>query len=280
MQAAINYIRKELHSLYSQSEIQSITYLLLEKITGLTRLSLLVNKNTIISPEQRKELESFVEKLKKNMPVQYVLENADFYNLHFNVNESVLIPRPETEELIDWVRSENPLSEPLHILDIGTGSGCIAVTLKNIFHSSFVDAYDISEEALEVAAENARRNHVEIKTCLVDILNVENVPDRWDIIVSNPPYIPEREKRVMEDNVLAYEPHIALFVPDDDPLRFYRKIIIFAASHLHPKGKLYFEIHYDAGEPLVELLLSQGFSEVELRQDIAGKDRMIRAVKA
>lgn len=277
MQRAYEYIKAELRSVYTDSELQNISYLLFEKLTGLSRAQLLINKSTTFSMEQRKELESFVEKLKKYTPIQYILGNADFFGLEFEVNESVLIPRPETEELVEWIMNENPTDSPLRMLDIGTGSGCIAVALKKVFPTASVHAYDISAEAIKLATKNAESNNLSVNFKVFDILNPESTDDHWDIIVSNPPYIPEKEKVNMHSNVLDYEPHLALFVPDEDPLLFYRKIADFASTHLRKGGKLYFEIHYDAGNHIVKLLRERGFSDVELRQDLSGNDRMVRA---
>jgi len=216
--------------------------------------------------------------LKKHVPIQYILGETEFYGLPFRVNDSVLIPRPETEELVDWIRSENNRNEALNILDIGTGSGCIAIALKHEFPNAAVEAFDISDKALETARSNAGLNKLDVEFSKVDILNVADQSKKWDIIASNPPYIPELEKSEIEANVLEHEPHLALFVPDNDPLLFYRHIALFAKKQLNPNGKLYFEIHRDYGKECMELLASLGFSEIELRKDISGNNRMIRSV--
>ena len=278
MQTAFENIQSELQGLYPETEIKSFSYLIIGKLTGFSRTEIFVNKYTLFSIEQQHVLESFIEKLKKYIPIQYILGETEFYGLPFYVNESVLIPRPETEELVDWICVENNKSGQLDVLDIGTGSGCIAIALKHEFTKSTVDAFDISKEALVTAQRNATRNNLEVKFEVVDILNAPAISKKWDIIVSNPPYISENEKDTILPNVLDHEPHLALFVPDNDPLLFYRKIAIFAQEHLKANGKLYFEINREAGKQSVELLSGMGFGNVELRKDISGNDRMVRAV--
>ena len=276
MQNAINYIHSELKDIYPATEIKSFTMLIVEKLTGFSRAQIIVNKNTAFSLKQHHEIESFIDKLKRFVPIQYILGETEFYGLNFIVNESVLIPRPETEELVDWIQKENDKSANLNILDIGTGSGCIAISLKHEFPNATVDAFDISDKALETAKLNAKQNNLEVNFSIVDILNVPEITKKWDIIVSNPPYIPESEKTEIHANVLDYEPHLALFVPNNDPLLFYRQIGMFAQKHLNPNGKLYFEIHRDAGETGIELLNDLGYKSVELRKDISGNNRMLR----
>ena len=279
MQAAILHIQSELQGLYPDTEIKNFCNLIVENLTGFSRIEIILNKNTIFSDKQRNEVDSFIEKLKRFVPIQYILGETEFYGLPFFVNESVLIPRPETEELVDWVQSENDRSARLRILDIGTGSGCIAISVKKEFSNSTVDAFDISEKALETARRNANRNKLEVNFSRIDILGSPEFNTKWDIIISNPPYIAEQEKSEILPNVLDHEPHLALFVPDDDPLLFYRHIALFAQQHLQPNGKLYFEIHRDAGLACVSLLTGLRYHDVELRKDISGNDRMVRAIK-
>ncbi|MFT3753085.1 MAG: peptide chain release factor N(5)-glutamine methyltransferase [Paludibacter sp.] len=276
MQSVLQHIKSELQGLYPETEIKSFSYLIIEKLTGFSRTEILINKNTLFSDEQRNVIESFIEKLKKFVPIQYILGETEFYGLPFNVNESVLIPRPETEELVDWIRSENNRDKNLQILDIGTGSGCIAISLKHECPKATVDAFDISETALETATNNANSNRLEVNFSKVDILNAPDFDKKWDIIVSNPPYVLENEKSQMHSNVLEYEPHLALFVPDSDPLLFYRGIALFAQKHLTDNGKLYFEINREYGKETVEMLSELGFQDIELRKDISGNDRMVR----
>jgi len=277
MQAAIIHIRSELQGLYPDTEIKSFSNLIIEKISGFSRTEIIVNKNTLFSEKQRHVIENFIAKLKEYIPIQYILGETEFFGLPFRVNESVLIPRPETEELVDWIRNENDRNANLGILDIGTGSGCIAISLKHEFTNATVDAFDISEKALETAQSNATLNKLEVNFSKVDILNTPEMEQKWDIIVSNPPYVTELEKSGILPNVLDYEPHLALFVPDNNPLLFYHCIAIFAQQHLKPKGKLYFEINRQFGKATVDLLTAMGFGNVELRKDISGNDRMVRA---
>ena len=278
MQAAIIHIRSELQGLYPDTEIKSFSNLIIEKVSGFSRTEIIVNKNTLFSDEQRHVIENFIEKLKEYVPIQYILGETEFFGLPFHVNESVLIPRPETEELVDWIRNENDRNANPSILDIGTGSGCIAISLKHEFTNATVDAFDISEKALETAQSNATLNKLEVTFSKVDILNAPETYQKWDIIVSNPPYVTEQEKSTILPNVLEHEPHLALFVSDNGPLLFYRCIAVFAQQHLKPKGKLYFEINRQFGKATVDLLTAMGFGNVELRKDISGNDRMIRSV--
>ena len=278
MQNFIQYIQSELQGLYPEKEIRSFTQLIIEKLTGFSRTEIIVNKNTLFSEKQRIEIETFIEKLKNFVPIQYILGETEFYGLTFSVNNSVLIPRPETEELVDWIIKDVDNNANCYILDIGTGSGCIAISLKHKFSNSTVDAFDISEEALETALENAERNNLEVNFMNIDILTTPNFDMKWDLIVSNPPYVLENEKEAMLPNVLENEPHVALFVPDNDPMLFYRKIAEFAQSHLQHNGKLYFEINRQYGKSTVDLLTEMGFTDIELRKDIFGNDRMIKSV--
>jgi release factor glutamine methyltransferase len=278
MQTALQHIKSELEGIYPETEIKSFSYLIVEKLTGFSRTEVIVNKNTLFSIEQHHVIESFIQKLKKFIPIQYILGETEFFGLTFNVNESVLIPRPETEELVDWIRNESNGNSNLKILDIGTGSGCIAISLKHEFPTAEVDAFDISENALKTAQNNANINKLSVQFTKVDILNASHTLNKWDIIVSNPPYVLENEKTDMDANVLENEPHLALFVPDNDPLLFYRNIAIFAQKQLNNNGKLYFEINRQYGQATIELLCNIGFTNIELRKDISGNDRMIKAV--
>jgi len=278
MQKTLLHIQSVLTGLYPDQEIRNFSYLIIEKLTGFSRTEVYVNKNTLFSSEQQHEIESFIEKLKKYVPIQYILGETEFYGLPFYVDESVLIPRQETEELVEWIRNENDRTAELRLLDIGTGSGCIAITMKHEFTNSVVDAFDISVDALETARRNASLNNLSINFSEVDMLNAPDFPTKWDIIISNPPYITEHEKDGILPNVLEYEPHLALFVPDNDPLLFYRTIALFAQKHLKDNGKLYFEINREAGQSCIELLTLMGYRDVELRKDISGNDRMVRAV--
>ena len=270
-------MENELKEFYPQYEIKSFYYLIVEKLTSLSRTEIIANKNTAFSEHQHQLLLAFIARLKNFEPIQYILGETEFYGLPFLVNEAVLIPRPETEELVDWIQKENDTNATIDILDIGTGSGCIAIALKHEFCNATMTAFDISESALQIAQSNALRNGQTVQFRQVDILNSSNKLSTWDVIVSNPPYIPEQEKEQIASNVLNHEPHLALFVPNQDPLLFYRTIALFAKKNLRPKGKIYFEIHRDAGRSCMELLSLLGFENIELRKDISGNDRMIRA---
>lgn len=226
----------------------------------------------------QKELKQIESRLLKNEPVQYVLGEADFYGLKFKVNPNVLIPRPETEELVYWVLG-NKLQKEARILDIGTGSGCIPITLKKKLPFANISAIDVSQSALEIAKINALKNEVEINFSLVDILNKKDwtTLPQFDIIISNPPYIPHQEKVVMPKNVLDFEPTLALFVENDNPLLFYETIGLFAQKHLTENGLLFFECNEFNAPKVVNLLKKQGYQTVDLEKDMEGKERMIRA---
>jgi release factor glutamine methyltransferase len=275
MQQAIKYIRSELSDIYPDDELLSITRLIISKITAYTFTEILVNKNTIFSQHQRDLLEFYLEKLKKRTPVQYVLGETEFCGLDFVVNEAVLIPRPETEELVEWIVQEaNPASV---ILDIGTGSGCIAVSLKSCLPRTEVYACDISLEALNVARQNAFKNNLPVSFFEMDVLKTNHSERKYDVIVSNPPYIPKSEIASILSQVKDFEPHQALFVPEDDPLLFYRRIAVFAGDFLLPGGKLFFETHRDYARECMILLQKEGFENIVIKKDISGNNRMLRA---
>ncbi|MBS1654984.1 MAG: peptide chain release factor N(5)-glutamine methyltransferase [Bacteroidetes bacterium] len=281
IQEAMQELTGRLESLYDKSESSSITNILLEHITGLSRTQRIIQKDKSLTGEQEKQLDGSVTRLLKYEPVQYVLQEAWFAGLKYFVNENVLIPRPETEELIDWIISDCkfPIRE-LSILDIGTGSGCIPVSLKRKFRKANVYACDVSDAALKIAQLNAERLQADIRFFRVDFLNRsswESLPE-VTLIVSNPPYIPLKDKDSMQDNVVQYEPHIALFVPDNDSLIFYNAIADFATIKLKPGGNIYMEIHENLSTGVARLFESAGFV-TEIRKDMQGKDRMIKAFK-
>ena len=280
MQQFLKDLQTSLKGEYSESEIHAIGMLILEKLTGFSRIWLLIHKELKLNDEQNIIASQYLERLKNHEPIQYILGETEFYGLKFKVNPSVLIPRPETEELVEWVKPPHPpkggfLSGTPTLLDVGTGSGCIAVALKKKFPSANVSAMDISPEALALAKENAALNEVNIEFIQDDILHPAATDRKWDVIVSNPPYIPASEQRYLHKNVTDFEPHLALFVQDNDPLIFYRKIAEFALSHLTAGGRLYVEIHQSLGRQCCQLLESMGFQSVELRKDLSGNDRMI-----
>ena len=276
MQNPKYFIKSELKDLYSPDEISSLTRLILEKEFAIPFADILACKFNHLSDAEMQKLTEIVGKLKNSEPIQYILGETDFFGLAFYVNGSVLIPRPETEELVQWVleSAENKL---MKILDIGTGSGCIAVTLAKKLPSAEVHAWDISEDALEVARKNAERNGVKVIFVKRDMLLEPVSDEKFDIIVSNPPYVTEVEKTEMQENVLNFEPHLALFVPDDNALVFYEKIADFALTNLNKDGKLFFEINRAKGADIAHLLEEKGFTNIELRKDISGNERMVMA---
>jgi len=272
----------ELSALYDEKEIDSFFYLILESFHRKKRIDLALEPEMEMDALQLLRWESALAELKKQKPIQYILGETEFYGLPFLVNENVLIPRPETEELVALILAEGKGKREkgkVRILDIGTGSGCIPIALKKNLPEAEVSAIDVSEEALATAMKNAELNQVDVHFRLQDILATEDLESSFDIIVSNPPYVRHLEKIEIQPNVLQYEPHLALFVADNDALLFYRKITALAQKHLTLKGKLYFEINQYLGKETVALVESFGFTEVRLHQDIYGNDRMISAVK-
>jgi release factor glutamine methyltransferase len=279
MKAGIASIRKELAGIYSKEEIESLIFLIFEKLKGYSRTQFLLAKDEVLKAEELEEVSQMVTRLKNHEPIQYILGETEFYGLPFYTVPGVLIPRPETEELVQWIIQENRLTESV-ILDIGTGTGCIAVALRKNIPDSRVFACDISPVCLETTKRNAVRNNADISVFQCNILNSEfeaELPG-LDIIVSNPPYVQEKERKDMDQNVLDHEPALALFVSDDDPLIFYSRIADFASIHLNDGGSLYFEINEAFGSECSVMLLEKGFSEIKLKKDIHGKDRMIRSV--
>ncbi len=272
----LQFFTNELSNIYDRDEISSVFYLVTEHLTGMRRSQAIMAHNDLLSADAHKGYIKILERLKAGEPLQYVLGEASFFELTFRVNKNVLIPRPETEELVDWVIRSCNTRKGLQILDIGTGSGCIAVSLKKFIPEAVVTALDISEEALEVAGNNALLNEVDVHFVQADILTFSTA-DKYDIIVSNPPYIGGSEKAEMHANVLDFEPHLALFVADERPLLFYEAIADFAKVSLRIGGLLFFEINARYGIETVQMLSSKGFTNIELKQDMQGNDRMIRA---
>ena len=262
---------------YPAGEVTALIRIIATELLGVSQMAYFLKDDIAFTAEQEALLDNAIERLKKQEPIQYILGYSDFCDLRFKVTPATLIPRPETSELVEWVASEATGNE--HILDIGTGSGCIAISLANKMPQGNVTAWDISNAALAVATENSKANNCLVTFEQVDILAYQPTDAQFDIIVSNPPYIKEVEKEQMYSNVLDWEPHTALFVPDNDPLLFYRTIAIKGLSLLRPGGKLYFEINRAHGQETVEMLKSLGYTGIELRKDFADNDRMIRAVK-
>ena len=269
---------KDLISIYDDKEIERFFYLILEKKHQLQRIDLALNPELELNESQLQEWNAILNQLKNQKPIQYILQETYFYGLPFYVDENVLIPRPETEELVELIISKNlnfQQSNNLKILDIGTGSGCIACALAKNIPNASVFAIDVSEKAIEVAKRNAILNEVEVTFLQKNILEMDDLKQQFDIIVSNPPYVRHLEKAEINKNVLEYEPHLALFVEDNDALLFYRKIAVLAKKSLSPNGQLYFEINQYLGSATVELLESYGFKNVKLIKDIYSNDRMI-----
>lgn len=269
---------------YDSREAASLAWLSISHVCKLERAEYLNLKDTEVPTDKKQSLLKILEELKTGKPLQYVIGETEFYGLTFIVNRSVLIPRPETEELVEWILSD--LRKPkisiegLKIIDIGTGSGCIPISLKKNLPEAQLYALDISTEALGVSKQNAALNQTMVNFIQADILNLLNKQpsdEKFGIIVSNPPYVTDAEKKQMLPNVLQHEPHLALFVPDNDPLIFYKAIADFAIKHLDTTGSLYLEINENLGEETVQLLKQMGFKNIELRQDLSGKDRMIRS---
>lgn len=273
---------QQLSAIYTKSEATAMTRMLFEERFGLSLTDLLLGKDSNLSEKERTELQIIVERLLKNEPIQYVLGRTTFCGMNIGVAPGVLIPRPETEELVAWIASdyEHIHTPPTHnVLDIGTGSGCIALALAE--QGFKVEAWDISDEALDIAQKNAERLELNVYFKKEDILHTDYSETRtqYDIIVSNPPYICQQEGAEMERNVLDYEPHLALFVPDNDPLLFYRAIARFAQKALNADGALYYEINRAYSKETAEMLKKEGFQKIEIRKDQFGNDRMIKAIR-
>jgi release factor glutamine methyltransferase len=278
--------QNELHPLYEKDESDEIIFLVFEavipKIIG-TKADLIMKKEELISDVEHTRFEEILSELKMNKPVQYILGYSWFYGMKFIVNEDVLIPRPETEELVRKVISHfSFLKSQISILDIGTGSGCIAIALKKNLPNAIVSAMDISSKALDVAKRNAEMNEVKINFIQDDIFHLrtsDSVRRNFDIIVSNPPYVPLSDKPSLHQRVIAFEPHLALFADENDSLNFYKAISDVALQLLRPNGELYFEIHESAGCKVKELLSTKGFKNIDVIKDIQGKNRIIKATR-
>lgn len=265
--------------MYTQGEIKNIIRIIFEKLKGYSQVDIIMHSDEELSDFIKNEINSVLERLIKHEPIQYIFNEAYFQGFHLKVNQHTLIPRPETEELVDIIIKDNSYTD-LRILDIGTGSGAIAIALARSLRFPIIDAIDISQEALRTAKENADKLKVKVNFFRKDILKVDsNDNDIYDIIVSNPPYITEQEKADMEKNVTDFEPHTALFVPDNDPLLFYRAITQYATKALKPGGRIYFEINSRFGNETAELLTKNGFSDTMIIKDMYGLDRFVFASK-
>ena len=268
--------RSELYPFFDEQEIDSFFYLVLEKFHQLKRVDLALQPNLKVSESELVQWKLVLEQLKNQKPIQYIVGETFFCDLIFKVNEHTLIPRPETEELVYWILEEVKNISISTIVDIGTGTGCIPISLKKNLPKSTVFGIDISEEALKVANENAQMNEVDVQFMQKNILETSDLQNQFDVIVSNPPYVRNLEKAEINANVLAFEPHLALFVSDEDPLIFYRKIAELAKNNLKQNGLLFFEINQYVGKETVSLLADLGFKNIELRKDIYGNDRMVK----
>ncbi|MCQ0110844.1 peptide chain release factor N(5)-glutamine methyltransferase [Zhouia amylolytica] len=268
---------KELDDLYDFKEVNRFFYLLLDHNFDIQRIDIILEPDKVISKKEETIIFKALDDLKLQKPIQQILGVAYFYGLKFRVNNETLIPRPETEELVDWIiRDCKDKIKPLKILDIGTGSGCIAITLSKNIPLVEVTAIDISRKALDIAKENALNNHVDINFLQADILKLESLLGEYDIIVSNPPYVRYLEKKQMKSNVVDFEPHAALFVPDQDPLLFYKQIARLSSNHLNQEGNLYFEINQYLAKDTTDMLDEYGFKNTIVKKDLSGNDRMIR----
>lgn len=278
------YFTEELLGYYPETEMTSFFYLLCEHILNLKKIDISLNLFMVVSGKKYHKFQIAIDRLKIYEPIQYILGETEFYGLPFKVNNAVLIPRPETEELVDWIINESNSKGNIRILDIGTGSGCIAISLAKNLPKAEVLALDVSSIALKVAQENANTNKVDNvefieKDILLTNTSFFKSKDSLDVIVSNPPYVRQSEKVKMKPNVVNNEPHLALFVEDEDALQFYKAILEFSVKNLKENGLLFFEINEYLGKEMIELLKLYEFDFIELKQDIFGKDRMIKATK-
>jgi len=277
------FFNEALSAIYPKTEIDSFFFILIEEKLKLQRIDTVLKPDFLITNKNLTDLKNIVKRLQKEEPVQYILGNKEFYGLPFLVNKNTLIPRTETEELVAWVLYEikvlanNKITEP-SILDIGTGTGCIPISLAKNLTSLNISAIDISPEALLIAKQNAILNKVTIEFIELDILNTESLPQEYDVIISNPPYVRELEKEEIKNNVLENEPHLALFVADENPLIFYNKIADLAKKQLSENGMLFFEINQYLGKETVNMLVKKGFKNIQLKKDLFGNDRMIKCV--
>jgi len=275
---ALAEIKCKLHQQFNENELRTISIQLLQHFWQIAASDFYINQQKILDPDCNNDFLQAIELLQQQVPLQYVLGETEFYGLNFKVDENVLIPRPETEELVDWIITEN--QNAASIIDIGTGSGCIAIALAKNIKTATVFAVDNSEKAIKKAMYNAEYNNVEVNFLCKDILSETFFTQiKFDCIVSNPPYVRECEKKHMAANVLRFEPHSALFVPDDDALKFYAAIADFAISNLADKGKIYLEINENLAYETQHLFKQKGFAFSELRKDLNGKDRMLKVKK-
>lgn len=276
--ALLEDLTQQLTPVYDSREAGNIALELLMHFYGLDRMKIALNEAVNADLTDRESLDHAVKRLLNQEPLQHILGSVEFYSLKLKTDSRALIPRPETEELVDWIVQEHRHRAQLTVLDIGTGTGCIPIALAKNLPDASVAAVDLSEAALELARENAKLNEVQVDYLQLDVLK-EVLPGQYDLMVSNPPYIPKADRAQMAANVLDFEPDMALFVSDDQPLIFYELIAQLAIQHLNPQGALYFEIHEAFGRQVTALLDNLGFGEIELKKDLQGKDRMTKAIK-
>jgi release factor glutamine methyltransferase len=291
------YFTDTLQEIYLKTEIDTFFFLLIEEKLNLRRVDTVMQPDFLIADANLSELKIILKRLQKEEPIQYILGNTEFYGLPFKVNKNTLIPRPETEELVEWIIKEvtelqnnkvakldmyatSTMNEEksISIIDIGTGTGCIPISLAKNLNNVKISAIDVSSEALIVAQQNATLNNVDISFLEMDILETKELPQKYNLIVSNPPYVRELEKVEISNNVLENEPHLALFVEDDNPLIFYSKIADLAKIHLKKEGLLFFEINQYLGKETVAMLKHKGFNSIKLKKDLFGNDRMVKVI--
>lgn len=274
-----SYIKQALAEAYPEGEVRAFVRILFEEWLHYSTVDIYLRADCEVPDFVEQKMRRAVECLLAHEPIQHIVGVAHFHGHRFKVDRHTLIPRPETEQLVDMIIDQNPATD-LRVLDIGTGSGCIAISLARAMKFAQVTAFDVSQAALDVAAGNASALGAKVNFCLTDILSAKPSDNQFDIIVSNPPYICHSEKSQMDSNVLLYEPHTALFVPDDDPLLFYRAIAQYASRALSPNGKLYFEINAAYGNATAQLLKQHGFTDIEIVRDFYGRDRFVSALMA
>ncbi len=279
MRQTLDFVKARLRDKYPAGEIDGFIRLIFADLCGFTTTDLLLRKDTTLSPEIRQKIGSIVERLLQNEPIQYILGGTEFCDLRFKVGTGVLIPRPETSEMVELIVKEHRGARGLRVVDYCTGSGCIAISLAHKLPEARVSGRDISSEALAYARQNAVENGVDVDWAVCDVLSYAPTQQAvYDILVSNPPYVMEHERKDMDNNVLQYEPSLALFVPDDDPLLFYRALATIARCELRPGGALYWEINCRMGDACRELLIEAGMKEVKVYKDFSGFDRVVTAI--
>ena len=271
--------REKITPLYNAEEIDAIFFIGLEALFGIKKIDFVLQPNDMLSTENLVVWEKFTAALATGKPIQYIIGKTEFYGMPFIVDENVLIPRPETEQLLEWILVDFKNNSAISLLDIGSGSGCIPIVLNSKMPQSKITSWDVSEKALEISKQNNELNKTNVNFELQDVLKVNKISFPIDVIVSNPPYVQISEQVSMKTNVLHFEPHLALFVPENDPLLFYKKIGKLAWHHLKTGGCLYFEINQYLGKETLELLQNIGFQNLELRKDFRNNDRMVKAVK-